>query len=125
MSQSYLSGIVRCEERVGCPRVVRPAGPADAMHVVLRVVGIVVIDDELHVFHVCMELVLVFANAADERTGGHATLEGDALSWEGYGFRSIFRALNGRQWSNECHKRVTGPRASPSRRPINIFTSCP
>lgn len=51
-----LTSIVWGEERVRCTDSIGTTRTANAVHVVLRVVGIVEVDDKLHVVHICMFL---------------------------------------------------------------------
>lgn len=47
-----LSRIIRCEQCISRAGVVRTTSSTDAMHVVLRIIRIVVVDHELYVFHI-------------------------------------------------------------------------
>lgn len=44
---------MRREQRVSRPGVLRAARASDTMDIVLRVVRVVIVYDELHVFHIC------------------------------------------------------------------------
>lgn len=66
-----LGTVGRCEEGVCCASSVFAASSADAMNVVLRVVGVVVVDDKLDIVH-------VQASGSDVRghqNGGGSVLE--------------------------------------------------
>lgn len=48
-----LPHVVRGEEGVGCASLLAPGSSADAVDIVLRVVGVVKVDDKFHVFNIC------------------------------------------------------------------------
>ena len=48
-----LPHVVGGEEGVGCARLLATSCAADSVDIVLRVVGIVIVDDKFHVFDIC------------------------------------------------------------------------